>query len=484
MRLSEIARFCGASEMLIPEVAEMEPTGLCIDSRTLRPGELFIAIAGEKVDGHAFVLDALERGACAAVVVHHRLPFATALGATAGRLIFVENTVCALQQFASGILAEWGCPVTGITGSAGKTTMKDLTAHLLEERGRVLKSPGNLNTGYGLALTVAGMIRAGSRPADFDLAVLEMGMSSYGEIARLTGLARPTVGVVGNVGTAHLEFFGTQEGIARAKAEMVDGIRPGGTAVLNADDPRVIRMAQRRTDLRILSFGIEQHADLMATDLRSEPDLSGTRFTLRTPTGGAEVRLPLIGRHNVSNALAAAAVAFAFDIPVDRVAARLATAKPTKMRGEVIRFANGVTVIDDSYNSNPPALIEAVRGMVGSGNSVTDARRRKIVVAGEMLELGAQSGELHRRCGREIADLGIDLLLGVRGLAEKLIEGAGETLRFDSRSARFYASSDEAAEALVALIEPGDLILVKGSRGVRTEKIVERLKAVLEVTGE
>lgn len=484
MTLSEIAQLCGASEMLIPELAEMEPTGLCIDSRTLRPGELFVAIVGEQVDGHSYVLDALGRGACAAIVVHHRLPFATALGANAGRLIFVENTVCALQQLAARVLAEWGCPVTGITGSAGKTTMKDLTAHVLEEKGRVLKSPGNLNTGYGLALTVAGMISAGSRPEDFDLAVLEMGMSSYGEIARLTGLARPSVGVVGNVGTAHLEFFGTQDGIARAKAEMVDGIRPCGTAVLNGDDPRVIGMAQRRTDLRILSFGIDRNADLRATDLRTGPGLSGTLFTLATPAGSIQARLPLIGRHNVYNALAAAAVAFAFDIPVDRIAARLATAMPTKMRGEIVRFANGVTVIDDSYNSNPPALLEAVRGMVASGKGLTGGERRIIVVAGEMLELGERGAELHRQCGREIADIGVDLLIGVRGLAAELIEGAGEAPQFDRRSGRFYPTSDEAAVALVDLIEPGDLILVKGSRGVRTEKIVERLKAVLEVAGE
>jgi UDP-N-acetylmuramoyl-tripeptide--D-alanyl-D-alanine ligase len=255
MRLREIARLCGASEMLREDVAEIEPTGLVIDSRAVRTGDLFIAVPGEKVDGHLFVREALGRGASAAVVVHHRLPFATALGDWVDRLIFVDNTVCAMQQLAATVLERWARsgqsdrPVIGITGSAGKTTMKDLTAHLLGVKGRVLSSPGNLNTGYGLALTVSQMICGGARPDDFDLAVIEMGMSSYGEISRLTTLARPTIGVVGNVGAAHIEFFGTRERVARAKAEMVDGLSPLGTAVLNADDQRVMAMAGRREDI-------------------------------------------------------------------------------------------------------------------------------------------------------------------------------------------------------------------------------------------
>ncbi len=486
MRLREIAGLCGASEMLAEAVAEMVPTGLTIDSRAVRPGDLFIAIPGEKVDGHLFVLEALDRGAAAALVVHHRLPFANALGDRVERLIFVDSTVCAMQQLAASVLSRWSRsgdssrPVIGITGSAGKTTMKDLTAHLLEAKGRVLRSPGNLNTGYGLALTVSQMICGGARPEDFDLAVIEMGMSSYGEISRLTSLARPNIGVVGNVGSAHIEFFETRDRIARAKAEMVDGLTSGGTAVLNADDPRVAAMARRRSDIRVLTFGLREPADVSASGLCSGDDLRGTEFLLRTPTGEAGVTLPLLGEHNVANALAAAAAAHAAGLGVEQIAGRLASAVPSKMRGELHRLVNGAVLIDDSYNSNPIALVEAVRAVAKSRQS----GRRLVVVAGEMLELGEQGADLHRQCGDQLARLGVDLLIGVRGLAQHLVEGAIEAGGLDPSQTRFFETTDEATSSLQSLLGeslgPGDLVLVKGSRGVRMERIVERLRSVRE----
>lgn len=470
MKLKEIARLCGASQMLNDSIAAAEPSGFVIDSRAVTGGSLFVAIPGARVDGHEFVKEIFEKGALAALVVHHRLPFATDLGDLADRLLFVENTVGAFQQMAARVLAAWNRPVVGITGSAGKTTMKDLTAHCLEGGGTVLKSLGNLNTGYGLALTVSRMISGGATPEGFDFAVLEMGMSSFGEIARLTELARPAVGVVGNVGTAHIEFFGTQQRIARAKAEMVDGIAERGTAVLNADDPLVWEMRLRRSDLRIVSFGLDAPADVRAESILAPDDLSGTRFQLHTPAGSAEVNLPLLGRHNIYNALAAAAAAHSLGFGAPQIAARLSTAAPSKMRGEVLRLANGVTVIDDSYNSNPQALTNAVRAML-------DAKTvgRRIVVAGEMLELGATAEEMHRQCGREIAAMKIDLLIGVRGSARGLVDGAAPSIQ-----AIFCDTPEEAAETLIAEIRSGDLILVKGSRGVRTEKIVERLRAAFE----
>ncbi len=472
MKLSEIARSCGASQMLSEQLAETEPSGFVIDSRTLKPGDLFIAIPGERVDGHQFVREVLERGACAAMVVHHRLPFATNLGDYAGRLLFVENTLCAFQQLAARVIARWHRPVVGITASAGKTTIKDLTAHCLGAAGKVLKSLGNLNTGYGLPLTVARMITAQTAPGDFDFAVLEMGMSSYGEIARLVDIAPPSVGVVGNVGTAHLEFFGTPERLARAKAELVDGIVPGGTAVLNADDPLVSRMRARRADLAVVSFGLDSPADVRASRITSADDLSGTRFVLQTPEGEAEVALPLIGRHNVYNALAAAAVAHVFGLAPEPTAERLASAAPSKMRGELIRFANGVTVIDDSYNSNPQALIQSVRAMLDAKGC-----KRRIVVAGEMLELGEQGPEWHRQCGREIASLAIDVLIGVRGLASELVAGAVEVVGSPTKLTTFCETPEQAAEQLIAEARAGDLILVKGSRGVQTERVIEVLRA-------
>ncbi|MCG3162781.1 MAG: UDP-N-acetylmuramoyl-tripeptide--D-alanyl-D-alanine ligase [Acidobacteria bacterium] len=475
MKLSEIARLCGASQMLNDNLAETEPAGFTIDSRAIKPGELFVAIPGERVDGHQFVREVFEKGACGAMVVHHRLPLVLrqgALGDYADKLLFVENTLCAFQQLAARVIAKWHRPVVGVTASAGKTTMKDLIAHCLGAAGNVLKSLGNLNTGYGLPLTVARMISGGAKPADYDFAVLEMGMSSFGEIARLVDIAPPEVGVVGNVGTAHIEFFGSPQRVARAKAEMIDGVKTGGAAALNADDPLVIRMRERRDDIAIISFGVESKADVTAREIAGADDLSGTRFILKTPDGEVEVKLPLIGRHNVYNALAAAAVAQYFGISVEQIAERLAASAPSKMRGELIRFANGVTVIDDSYNSNPSALIQSVRAML-------DAKgfKRRVVVAGEMLELGAQGAELHRQCGREIAAMGIEVLVGVRGLASELISGAVEASGIGGTQASFYETPEAAAESLIADAVPGDLILVKGSRGVRTERVVERLKA-------
>jgi UDP-N-acetylmuramoyl-tripeptide--D-alanyl-D-alanine ligase len=454
--------------MLNEPLATLEPTGFAIDSRAVKSGELFIALPGERADGHQFVREVFEKGACAAMVVHHRLPFAGDLGNLADKLLFVENTACALQQLAARVLAKWHRPVIGVTASAGKTTMKDLIAHVLAASGSVLKSLGNLNTSYGLPLTVSRMITGGAKPGDFDFAVLEMGMSSFGEIARLTDIAPPSVGVVGNVGTAHIEFFGSQDRIARAKAEMVEGIKSGGTAVLNADDPRVIGMRELRTDVGVISFGIESPADVTARAIASADDLSGTRFLLKTPDAEVETTLPLIGRHNVQNALAAAAAAHAFGLSAEAIAARLSTAAPSKMRGELIRFANGVTVVDDSYNSNPQALLEAVRAMA-------DAKgfRRRIVVAGEMLELGAQGVTLHRDCGRQIAALGVDLLVGVRGLAKELVAGA---LEANAGHAVFCETPEEAAETVIAEAHPGDLVLVKGSRGVRTVRVIEKLR--------
>jgi len=457
--------------MLQRQLAETEPAGFTIDSRAAKPGELFVAIPGERVDGHQFVREVFEKGACAALVVHPRLPFADDLGDYADKLLFVENTLCAFQQLAARVIARWHRPVVGVTASAGKTTIKDLTAHCLSAAGNVLKSPGNLNTGYGLPLTVARMISGGARPGDFDFAVLEMGMSSFGEIARLADIAPPMVGVVGNVGAAHLEFFGSPQRIARAKAEMVDGIKPGGTAVLNADDPLVIGMRERRSDLAVVSFGVASPADVTASEISSADDLSGARFGLKTPDGDAEVKLPLIGRYNVYNALAAAAVAHVFGLSAGQIANRLATAAPSPMRGELIRFANGVTVIDDSYNSNPPALVQSVRAML-------DAKgfKRRIVVAGEMLELGAPGAELHRQCGREIAALGIEVVIGVRGLASELVAGALEIVGSSAKLTSFCETPEQAAELLVAGAAPGDLVLVKGSRGVRMEKVIGKLK--------
>jgi UDP-N-acetylmuramoyl-tripeptide--D-alanyl-D-alanine ligase len=475
MQLHEIATLCGATHRLNPGVAESVPAGFAIDSRAVKENEVFVAIPGERVDGHQFVAEVLDKGALAALVVHHRLPFAKQLAPYKDRLLFVTDTAFAFQQMAQKILAAWNQPIVAVTASAGKTTMKDLTAHVLEGvTSKGFKSLGNLNTSYGLPLTIGRMISAGAQPNDFDLAVFEFGMSSYGEIKRLTEIAPPTVAIVGNVGTAHIEFFGSSQAIAEAKAEIIDGLVFDGTAILNADDPHVIQMRERRSDISILTFGIEAEADIRAVSINNDT-LGATSFELRTPRGDVSVNLPLLGKHNVYNALAAAAAGHHFGMSAKQIARKLKAAAPSKMRGELITFPNGVTVIDDSYNSNPPALIQAVQAMA-SAKGFT----RRIVVAGEMLELGEQAAAMHRSCGQQIADAGIQRIIGVRGLAMNLVAGAIDAGVKDST---FCETPEEAAEQLLDELRAGDLILVKGSRGVRTERVVERMKAALGGTG-
>jgi UDP-N-acetylmuramoyl-tripeptide--D-alanyl-D-alanine ligase len=273
------------------------------------------------------------------------------------------------------------------------------------------------------------------------------------------------------VAPVHLEFMGSVEAIAAGKAQLVECLKPGGTAVLNADDERVAAMRSKAAHAgRIITYGARERADVMAFDITTV-GVGASRFLLRTPSGEAEVTLPMHGRHNVSNALAAAAAATSFGLGAGEIAEALATAAPSEKRGEVLRFARGFTVVDDSYNSNPRSLLSMAEAVAQGGEDV----ERRIVVAGEMLELGDEGPSLHREAGRDIAGFGVDVLWGVRGLAGEMVEGARESGMSDE-AARFFESSEEAARALAEFVRPGDLVLVKGSRGVHTEVIVERLK--------
>ncbi|HXG68058.1 MAG TPA: UDP-N-acetylmuramoyl-tripeptide--D-alanyl-D-alanine ligase [Blastocatellia bacterium] len=469
MKLGEIVSILRAKPIA---AGEREPSGYSIDSRTIRAGDLFFAIRGEKHDGHRFVADVFARGAIAAVVARDFLnsDAARGLGENAARLIAVNDTLVALQSVASSVIKSWRGRLVAVTGSAGKTTTKDLTAAVLARLGRVIKTTGNLNNAYGLPLSILKMESDGARAADFDFAVLEMGMNHKGELAELTRIAPPDLGLVTNVAAVHLEFFSSVDEIAEAKAELVQGVKPGGAAVLNADDERVARMRSLRDDIEVRTFGIEHPAGVRASEIRSSA-LGSIDFLLTTPRGSVETRLPLIGRHNLYNALAAAAVADYYGAPLEQIADALAHASSSKMRGEVLRCGQGFTLIDDSYNSNPRALVEMVRTV-----SASEGYGRKIVVAGEMLELGEAGAALHREAGRQIAGLGIDWLIGVRGLAGELVAGARES-GMAERAAIFCATPEEAAELLEREVRAGDLILVKGSRGVKMETVVERLKS-------
>jgi UDP-N-acetylmuramoyl-tripeptide--D-alanyl-D-alanine ligase len=469
---------------------DKEIEGFSIDSRAVAAGELFFALSPEDyrqhcftatsfADAHLFIEQAFERGASAAVARRERVRSDAELARVSDRLLLVEDVIEALQLLARGVIERWGGPVVGITGSAGKTTTKDLTAHVLGVAGRrVLRSKKNFNNELGVALSVLQMETSPAKPEDFDVAVLEMGMSMPGEIARHCLVAPPDIGVELIVAPVHLEFMGSIEAIAEGKAQLVEGLKPGGTAVLNADDELVAAMREKHRGGKTLTFGFRRAADVTAFDIDSAA-FGLTRFRLRTPLGEAGVELPLPGTHNLTNALAAAAVATCFGIAPDEIARALATAAPSEMRGEVLRFAGGVTVVDDSYNSNPRSLLSMSEALAQGG----EAAKRRIAVAGEMLELGDESAAIHREAGREIAGLGIDLLWGVRGDARELIEGARAAGMSDEATA-FFETSEDAAEALAGIVRAGDLILVKGSRGVHTERIVERLRERYESSDE
>ena len=468
---------------------DKEIQGFSIDSRATAPGELFFALSPEDyrrhcftatsfADAHRFIPQALASGAAAAVARAASVRGDEGLRPYLDRLLLVEDVIEALQRLARGVVDAWGREVVGITGSAGKTTTKDLLAHVLGLSGRrVLRSRKNFNNELGVALSVLQMESGGAQPEDFDVAVLEMGMSMPGEIARHCGVAPPDVAVLTNVAPVHLEFMGTVEAIAEGKAQLVEGLKLGGTAVLNADDERVAAMRIRHAGPAV-TYGIESEADVRATRVESV-GVGLNRFRLRTPAGEAEVALPMHGRHNVLNALAAAAAATCFGVGPREIAEALATAAPSQMRGEVLRFAEGFTVVDDSYNSNPRSLLSMGEAVAQGGEGV----RRRVVVAGEMLELGTESDRIHREAGRELAGLGLDVLWGVRGHARELVEGAREA-GMSETAARYFDSSEDAAVAVVGFIRPGDLVLIKGSRGVHTEKVVEALRRECRVMSD
>ncbi|MGH9669109.1 MAG: UDP-N-acetylmuramoyl-tripeptide--D-alanyl-D-alanine ligase [Terriglobales bacterium] len=455
-QISELLSATGATEGTATAAA------YSIDSRTLAPGELFFAVRGERLDGHDFVEAALERGAVAAVVSRQRAPRYPE--AIRPKLLAVEDTLVALQALGAAVRRRWGKTLIAVTGSTGKTTTKDAIAHVLAGRYRVLKSEGNLNNHFGLPLQLLRL------EPEHEVAVVELAMSRAGEIAALARIAQPNVGVVTNVAPVHLGFFNSVAEIARAKYELIASLPGGSTAVLNADD-EYVSLFGRDFHGRVVSYALEHPADVRA-DAIGERGAQGSAFEIVAGSARQKATLPLLGRHNIYNALAAVAVALQpllreqAGMPLADATAALATLAPSPQRGQVMEL-EGVTVINDCYNSNPKALNAMVDALAGM------AAKRRIVVAGEMLELGPAGEQLHRECGRRMAGRGIRRLLGVRGAARFLVEAAKQ----EGLEAEFLETPEEAGEWLARNARAGDAVLLKASRGVRLERALEAWQA-------
>lgn len=444
--LGEIAEATGAEIAADPSV---RVEGWSVDSRTLRPGELFFALKGPRYDGHDFVLEALARGAVAAVVARE-VPGAEA------RLLRVGDVQQALEAAARWARSRFPGRVVAVTGSAGKTTTKDLIAALLASALTVGKTEGNLNNQVGVPLSVLRL------PEQAQAAVLEIAMNHPGEIRRLAELVRPYVGVVTNVGHAHIGFFSSLEEVALAKRELIEALPPDGVAVLNADDPRVAAFQHVHRG-PVITFGLSPSAMVRAEEARWGAE--GSQFRV----GKVRFESSLPGLHGIMNVLAALAVARWFGLEWEDLVEPVRRFQAGAKRGRCFRH-NGVTVLDDCYNANP----EAVRAMLAT--LVRTPARRRAAVLGEMLELGSFTEALHRQVGREAAQFGVDLLVGVRGAARYMVE-EGVRAGLPEQAALFFEEPAEAGRALRSLLEAGDAVLFKASRGVALEKALEEWMA-------
>ena len=463
LTLAEAAMGAGAlleAPASVTNAGALVATGYSIDSRTVAPGELFFAVRGERLDGHDFVSAALDRGAVAAVVSRARaasLPDA----ALSHPLLIAEDPLAALQSVAAHVRRQWGRRVVAITGSAGKTTTKEATAAALGAKFSVLKSQGNLNNAFGLPLQLLRLM------PEHEIAVVEMGMNHLGEIAALARIAAPEWGVITNVGLAHIENFNEgQAGIARAKFELVASLPSSGVAFLNCDDAYAAQFG-RDFQGRVVYFGAGPCADPQI--LSVSEDLDGLHVRYRAREREGSFTLHLLGAHNASNAIAGLAVALEAGVDLNAALAAIASLTAGDKRGQVIEIA-GVTILNDSYNSNPEALRSMIQTL-----AARPAAGRRILVAGEMLEMGEQGPALHAACGRAAAEAGIDLVAGVQGNAEHLAAAACA----GGVAALFLPDAEAAGRWLAQNMRAGDVVLVKGSRGVHLERAIEALKKLL-----
>ncbi|ADB75871.1 UDP-N-acetylmuramoyl-tripeptide--D-alanyl-D-alanine ligase [Geodermatophilus obscurus DSM 43160] len=456
MSLAEVAEAVGGR--LTPDAAGTVPGKVTVDSRAVAPGDLFVAVPGERVDGHDFLTAAAAAGAVAALTTRPdgALP-----------CVVVDEPVAALGRLAAAVhtrLAGGDLVTIGITGSSGKTSTKDLLGQVLATAGATVSPPGSYNNDIGLPLTVL------DADEDTRFLVLEMGSRGRGHIARLCRVARPDVGVVLNVGSAHLGEFGSADGIAVAKGELVEALPAEGTAVLNADDPRVIGMAPR-TRARVVTTGRSAGADVRAEDVALD-EAGRAGFTLVAGGERAAVRLQVVGEHQVANALSAAGAALAAGMAPDAVAAALSAAEPrSRWRMEVTRRDDGVTVVNDAYNANPESMRAALAALAGL------PARRRVAVLGAMAELGPGAADEHERLGRDAVAAGVDLVVAVGPDAVGIADGALAAGAREGEGAVRVPDRAAARELLTEVLVPGDVVLVKASRSYGLEVLAADLLA-------
>jgi UDP-N-acetylmuramoyl-tripeptide--D-alanyl-D-alanine ligase len=430
-------------------------TGVSIDTRTLGVGEAFFAIRGHHLDGHAFLDDAAARGAACLVV--SSLP--DDLGASVP-VVLVDDTTRALGRLAAYHRARFTLPVAAVTGSNGKTTTKEMMASVLGALGPVLKPESSFNNQWGLPLT---LLKLGP---EHRAVALELGANQPGEIAALARISRPTVGVVTVVSTAHTEFFGSLDGVQAEKSALVRAIPPEGAVILNADDPRVSAM-RALSSARVLTFGVSAGAGVRSIRPVTE-SAEGVGFTLALAGAERAVLLRFAGRHNVVNALAAAAAGHALGLPLDGIVAGLQAARPIKGRC-VWKRAGGIAILDDTYNANPGSVGAALETLAAGA-----AGRRRVVVLADMLELGVIAEAAHREVGRRVAASGAAEFIGVGRLALAAVEAAREAGLAESHHTTTF---EDTVALLLKRLAPGDALLVKGSRGMRMERVVDTLMA-------
>jgi UDP-N-acetylmuramoyl-tripeptide--D-alanyl-D-alanine ligase len=425
---------------------DMDVTGVAIDTRKLQPGDLFVAVKGERVDGHDFLGEAMARGAVAALVtrkVESALP-----------QVLVDDTMLALGDLASAVRAQSDVRVIGITGSNGKTTVKTLTASILSRHGRTHVNAGNYNNELGLPLTLLAM------PQDTQFAVLEMGAGKPGDIAYLAAIARPDIGLVNTIAPAHLERMGSVEGVAETKGALYQALPVDGVAIINADDAFASFFAGLAGTRRQLRFGLDHKADIGADILDQRVD--GSHFVLSTPQGDAEVQLPLAGRHNIANALAAAAIALALEVPLDTIVEGLEQVPGVAGRLQFERMPDGWTLIDDSYNANPGSVGAAI-------DTLALADGERWLVLGDMAELGDNAAALHSGIGDRAHQRGIDRLFAVGPLSAAAIKAFGER-------GQHFADKAALTAALKQHLHGGVTCLIKGSRSSGMDQVVAALR--------